>query len=284
MAATVALALAQVPEPKLNRVAYSAKPIHRAPENRRLADALGGFDPEQLKALAWHLVCRRSDSIHDADEAVAEELVFLIGERPEVFTWEEDRWLSLLFWRGWYRLLKNCGAPRTASTDALEDELGDSALAKAQSCVPVAPQTEEDAVSTPLPLPGEAWSRQQSISALQRFHRYYGRPPRVRDCNAMDRLPSYSMIRHQFGGFEKALMAAGIVPAEFGRRRRRWSQIEAARACRSFYREKGYWPDAGDARRHSGVLPGRSVMLRCFGSTRGGEIREVAEAILKAAD
>jgi hypothetical protein len=95
-----------------------------------------------------------------------------------------------------------------------------------------------------------------------------------------NRLPSYGTIRRHFDRFDEALLAAGIVPSEIGRRRRHWPALEAARACRAFYVEAGYWPSAGDARRHPDVLPGRSVMLRCFGSTHGGEIRAVAEAIL----
>jgi hypothetical protein len=34
---------------------------------------------------------------------------------------------------------------------------------------------------------------------------------------------------------------------------------------------------------HPDLLPGRSVMLSCFGSTHGGEIRGIAESILRAA-
>jgi Homing endonuclease associated repeat len=283
MAATIALALAEVPEPYLDQVAYSAKPIPRTPEDRDLAAALVGFDRERLRSLAGRLARRRRRSVHDAEEAVGEELVFLIAERREIFRWEVDRWLGLLFWRAWYRLLNDRPAPSPASTDALEQELGDSALVSADLCVPVSPQPEEDAASAPLPRPGEKWSRRQVISGLQRFHRYYGRPPLVVECRAMNRLPSYSTIRQHFDGFDAALLAAGILPREHGRRRRRWPTIEAAQACGSFYREHGYWPGASDARRHPGALPGRSVMLRCFGSTHGGEIRGVAEAILAAA-
>jgi hypothetical protein len=282
MAATFALALAKVAEPAIDRVAYSAKPIHRAPENRALAASLSGLDCEWQPSLARRLARRSRSSFDDAEEAISEEMLFLIEERREVFNLETDSWLRL-FWRGRYRLLKRHAAPLLASTDALEETFGEGALTDADRCLPVSPQAEEDAGSAPLPLPGEKWSRQQVISALQRFHRYYGRPPLVVECRAMNRLPSYSTIRHDFDGFDAALLGAGILPREHGRRRRRWRTIEAAYVCRSFYREHGYWPGASDARRHPGLLPSRSVMLKCFGSAHGGEIRGVAEAILSAA-
>ncbi len=121
----------------------------------------------------------------------------------------------------------------------------------------------------------------QVISALQRFYRYHGRPPRARDCLAVNRLPSAQSIRRHFDGLEAALVAAGI-PSDKNARRRRISAVEAARICRAFYRRFGYWPDAKDRWRDPD-LPSRLVMLRCFGSSRGGEIRSVAEAILTAA-
>jgi hypothetical protein len=59
--------------------------------------------------------------------------------------------------------------------------------------------------------------------------------------------------------------------------------LAAIRACRSFYRQNLVWPGASDAERHPDLLPGRSVMLRCCGSTHEGEIRGIAESILRAA-
>ena len=121
------------------------------------------------------------------------------------------------------------------------------------------------------------------ISGLQRSYSYYGRPPRARECRSFNRLPAYGVIKTHFGGLEAALLAAGIVHQELGRRRRRWTAIEAAHACRSFYRQNGVRPGASDARGHPDLLPGRSVMLRCFGGTHGGEIRGIAESILRGA-
>jgi hypothetical protein len=282
MAATFALALAKLREPELDRAAYSAKPIHRAPEDPVLAAAFTGLDPAWEPRLAMRLSRRAHCSIDDAEEAINEELVLLIETRKDVFLFEADRWLGLLFVRGKYRLLRNHSAPSVASTDAIEEALGDAALGDAELCVPESPPAEEDAIGIPLPRPGEGWQRSQVISALQRFHRYHCRPPRASECRAVNRLPSTTSIRRHFDGLEAALIAAGIPLAEPGRRHRRVPTVEAAWICRSFYRRLGYWPDAGDRRRDP-ELPSRSVMLRCFGSTHGGEIRSIAESILAVA-
>ena len=281
MAATFALALAQVPERELTTVAYSAKPINRAPEDCALGAFFARLDRDWQARLAGRLARRSGFTLEKAEEALSQELLFLIERRRDVFLFEIDRWLGLLFVRGRYRLLKNHFAPPLASTNAIEEALGDAALAGADICVSESPQAEVDAISVPLPNPGEMWSRLQVISALQRFHRYYGRPPRARECGVVNRLPSIATIRRHFRGLEAALLAAGILPAEHGRRRHPWQTVEAARICRSFYRRFGYWPNASD-RQRAPDLPCKSVWIRSFGSTHGGEIRDVAEAILAA--
>jgi Homing endonuclease associated repeat len=278
MAATVALALATVPEQKLDAI-YSARPIHRATVDGTLAAALDGLDPEWERRLAGRLARRARCSFYDAEEAIGHEVVLLIERRREVFLLENDRWLGLLFVRSRYRLMKSHSAPPLFSTDAIKEALGEGALGDAELCVSETPQAEQDAIGVRLPSPGEEWTRSQVLSALQRFHRYHGRGPRAGECRVANRLPSMTTIRRHFGGLEKALIAAGIPLAEPGRRRHRITAVEAARVCRSFYWRHSYWPDASDKRRDPS-LPGRSAMLRCFGSTRGGEIRDVAEAIL----
>jgi hypothetical protein len=283
MAASFERAFAEIAGPELDRVVYCGRRFHRSPENRALADALSGLDHEWQQRISRQLAYRARCSSHDAEEAIEDEVIYLLEEIPEVFHMERDRWMRLLFWRGRYRLLKNQAAPRLASTNALEATLGDSA-ADGTICVPISPQAEENAGDGPLPRPGDPWERRQVISGLQRFYRYYGRAPRARECCPLNRLPTYGVIRDHFGGLEAALLASGIVHQELGRRRRRWSPVEAARACRSFYRHNGYWPGASDAERNRDQLPSRSVMVRCFGSTHGGEIRGVAESILLAAD
>jgi hypothetical protein len=65
MAATFSLALAKVSETDLNRVAYSAKPIHRAPEDRALAAAFAGLDRDWQRRLSRRLARRRGHSVHD---------------------------------------------------------------------------------------------------------------------------------------------------------------------------------------------------------------------------
>ncbi len=281
MAATFALAFAQLEESRLDRAVFSARGISRAPEDHALGEVINRLEPDWQRRLSKRLAKHSRVTFLDAEDAIQEELVFLIENRRDVFVLESDRWLGLLFVRGRYRLLKNRSAPRQASTNAIEDALGEAALAQAELCVPASLPAEEEALRIPLPMQGGKWSRLQVISALQRFHRYHGRPPRARECRAVKRLPSTATISRHFGGLEKALLASGIRPDEQGRRRRPWPAVEVSRTCRSFYRRLGYWPNASDRARHP-ELPSRSVMLKCFGSTHGGEIRGVAEAILSA--
>ena len=284
MAASFERAFAEIAGPEFDRIVYGGRRFPRAPEDCTLAEALKDLDREWQTRLAGWLAHRGRCSPHDAEDAIEDEVVYLLEEQPDVFRLKRERWLRLLFWRGRYRLLKNQAAPRLASTNALEEALGDGAIADGTGLVPISPQAEENAGDAPLPRPGDPWGRREVISGLQRFYRYYGRPPLARECRSFNQLPRYEVIKDHFGGLEPALLAAGIVPRELGRRRRRWSAVEAARACRSFYRHNGYWPGASDAERHPDLLPGRSVMLRCFGSTHGGEIRGVAESILRAAE
>jgi len=283
MAASSEDAFAQIAGPEFDRIVYGGRRFHRAQENLSLADALKGLDREWLRRVAGWIVGRDRCNHYDAEDAVEDEVLYLLEKEQDAFYLQREVWMRLLFWRGRYRLLRNRAAPWLASTNAIEEALGEGAIADGEICVPISPQAEENAGDDPLPRPGEPWGRRQVISGLQRFYNYYGRPPRARECRSSHRLPTYGIIRTHFGGLEAALLAAGIVHQELGRRRRRWTAIEAARACRSFYRQCGVWPGASDAQRHPDLLPGRSVMLRCFGSTHGGEIRGVAESILRAA-
>jgi hypothetical protein len=282
MAATFTLAFAGVPEPDLDRVAFSGRSIPRTPEDRALAAAFTSLGRDWQRRFAVRVIRGTRFTVDEAEEAVSQEVTLLIEKRRDVFFLESDSWLGLLFVRSRFRLLKNHSAPPPASTNAIEDALGDAALADARLCAPELPQAEAEALSVPLPNPGEEWSRIQVISGLQRFYRYYGRAPVARECRADNRLPSLTAIRHHFAGLEAALVAAGIIPAEHGRRRRPWRAVEAAQICESFRWRHGYWPNASDKSRHP-ELPSRSAMLRYLGSTNGGEIRERVEAILSGA-
>jgi hypothetical protein len=283
MAANFEDAFAEIAGAEFDRIVYSARPVHRAPTDRALDASFAGFDCKQLRPGCSRLARRRGCCVQDAEEAVDEELLALLENRPEVFRWESERWLRFLFKRAWFRLLAGRGGPRPASIDDLE-EFGGGALVGAEPCVAPTPQAEADAETALLPTPGETWTRRAAIAALQSFRRYHGRPPRARELRAQNRLPSYEIVRRLFGGLGAALLAAGIQPVETGRRRRAWTQLEAALACRAFYRRTGDWPSAGDADRNPGLLPGRTTMERFFGTTRGGAIREIAEGIITEAE
>jgi hypothetical protein len=269
----------KVAGPDLDRIIYSARAIHRAAPNQKFCRSMSGLDNRQLRQGYEKVARRRGCCIADAEDAVQEELTVLMEKHPDLFDLDIDLWWGAFLVRAAFRVLKNRARRRLSSLDVLT-EGGDAALDGAEPLRPVSPDAEEDAGNAPLPRPGEEWSRPLIVSSLQRFRRWHGRPPTARECRARHRLPSYQTIRDEFGGLGAALLAAGIVPSDLGRRHQRWTPLEAARACHSFYRQNGYWPGATEATHHPDLLPGRSVMLRCFGSTHGGEIRAVAEAIL----
>ena len=121
------------------------------------------------------------------------------------------------------------------------------------------------------------------MGALQRFHDQHGRPPRAKECRLTQGLPSTATLAKKFGSFSVALQAAGMAAPTVGMRRQRWTAIEAAKACWSFRWRHNRWPDAIDVQRSPGVLPGRNVMIRFFGSTHAAEVQLGVESISSTA-
>jgi hypothetical protein len=281
MAATVAAALAKVEGDELDRMVYSGPEIRRSPPDEELKMAFDGFSYRRLIGEMRHLARSRRCDLADVEDAVQEEFTVLMERRRRLFSESTERWTKLLMRRASYRLLENCVGSRPISTAALEEAGGDATLAGARPCLPPSLQADEDAKYGPLPAPGEFWTSMQVIGAFQRFRDYHGRPPRSCECRAAHRLPCYSTVRRHFGSFDDAVLAAGMIPPGLGRRRRRWSPVEAAHACRSFRRRHGFWPNWADLHRYPGTLPSNSTMIRCFGSTRPAEVERVAEAILR---
>jgi DNA-directed RNA polymerase specialized sigma24 family protein len=284
VASTLAEAFAEAEGPELDRIVYSGAEVRRGPPDRALRAAFDGFDWQRLPGEARRLARRWRCDPSDAEDAIQEELATLMERRPRVFNQNPERWMKLLVRRASYRLLANRVEARPLSIASLEEVGGDGVLGAADPCVPSLLEVDEDAKYGPLPAPGESWTTLQVVAALQRFRDYHGRPPRSSECRPAHRLPCYSTIRRHFGSFDEAVLAAGMVPTSIGRRRRRWSPVEAARACYSFRRRHGIWPNWADLRRHPGVLPSNSTMIRCFGSTRPAEVQRVAEAILRHVD
>ncbi len=277
MAATFAVAFAEVAE-ALDQALYSRPPIKRRAPDERLEAAFAEVNYARLLAQMRRRARERGRNPSEGEEALQEELASTMEKRPSEF--QVAGWEKRIIVRASFRLLEGDDVRRPVSFSVLEGGSGENALATAEPCVPPSPESDESARYAALPGPGEAWTPTQILSALQRFRDYYGHPPRVVDCRASNRLPCYSTIRRHFGSLEEALLAAGMVPNQLGRRRKRWPVLEAARACRWHKRRHGDWPNWRDLRRYPGILPSSSVMIRCFGSTRPSEVGRVAAAIL----
>jgi DNA-directed RNA polymerase specialized sigma24 family protein len=282
MARSLAAAIAAVEGPEFDTiVGYSLPPRRAAPTPEGLRRAFEGFDYAQVRAIARSLVSRYRCSPSDAEEATQDALEELLRDRPDVFARGREKWLRFLYGASRFRLFDIRAAAGTVeSLERLWEAGGDAALGEAHPLMPADPGEPEDARSALPPSPGERWSRPQMIGALQRFHDHHGRPPRARECRAVQGLPSVATFRKEFGSFSAAVRSAGMLPPTSGLRRKRWTAAEAARACSSFRWRNGRWPEASDAQRNPGVLPGRSVMIRFFGGTRPAEVQRGAESIL----
>lgn len=286
MASSMAGAFARVEKsPAFDHIVYPGCTVRRTQPDRAVAAAFERFDYGHVRRIVRQLSRRCRCSQADAEEAVHEEYAHLLEREPELFREDPESWIGLLYRRAFYRLLQMRNPRRRcASIEALMEAAGDEPFRGARPCLAPSLNGDEEARYLPLPRPGESWSWSQVVGAFQRFRDYHGRPPRVSDCKAANRLPCYASIRRHFGSFDEALIAAGMVPTGPGRRRRRWSSVEAARVCRSFRHRHGYWPSCGDLQRDSEDLPSPSTMIRCFGSTRPAQVQIVAEAILRNAE
>jgi hypothetical protein len=281
MAGSIAAAFADVAGPELDALIGLAPPPHpAAPTPEGIQRAFERFDYRQVREIVRRLVSRYRCSDSDAEDATHDAIEYMLSERPDVFSAGRERWLRYLRALSRFRLLQIRAAPKAVSLEALRAAAGDAALADARPIESVYPEAIEDARAAPLPGTGEEWSQKQSIGALQRFGDHHERPPTARECRRIHGLPSHSTLRKLFGGLPEALRAAGMLPRTRARRRRRWTAVEAARACYSFRLRHGHWPEWIDLQMNPGSLPGRSTMIKFFGNTRSGQVQEQAEAIL----
>jgi DNA-directed RNA polymerase specialized sigma24 family protein len=285
MAVSFAAAIAEIEGPEFDLVVgYAIPPREHAPTDDEIKAAFERFDYRQVRRIARQLSsrCRRHQA--DAEDAVHETLVDLLVKRPDLYRQDPKEWLGLLYAVSRFRLADiRVSSRRTESIEGLREMAGDAPFSGARPCLPPSLDADEESKYAPPPAQGEAWNSTQIIGALQRFRDYYGRPPKAKECNSFQMLPSSPTVRRRFGDFANAVLAAGMVPDTFGQRRKRWSAIEAARACLAFRRRHGRWPDWADLKRNLGDLPGREVMIRFFGGTRPAEVQQGTEAILAGA-
>lgn len=265
------------------RLALPSRP--HAPVEPQVRQAWAGVDDRYLKRVARRLCARYGYREVDVEEAVSAVLLDLLQKRPELFRQDPEDWEGLLAKLAYYWLIGDRIRARPHdSLDFLLEAGEEGKLSKAELCVSLTSSAEEDSRYLAPPRPGEEWSRLQVIGALQRFRDERGHPPKARECRSSNGLPSTKTIQSLFGTLSAALLEAGMVPEEFGRRRRKWTAVEVARICRSFYRWKGWWPERSDLLLYPEFLPSPAVVERRLGKLRSGQIRRRAEAILRYAE
>lgn len=282
MADSLAAAFAEVEGPELDAiVGYSIAPRKAAPTDRAIVEAFRGFDYSRIRRIARQLASRYRCHETHAEDAVQDALLSLYERRPGLYRESPDGWLGLVYQVARFRVIDTkTRQHQTVSIEELVEAAGDAPFVDARPCVAPSPEADEDSRYQPSPLKGEPWTRAQIIGAFQRFRDFYGRPPRVKECRTMHRLPSPTTIHRHFRRFGDAVLAAGMVPITVERRHKRWAPAEAAAACASFRRRHGYWPSWADVKRDARGLPCTSVMIRFFGGTRSADVQTGAEAIL----
>jgi HNH endonuclease len=111
------------------------------------------------------------------------------------------------------------------------------------------------------------WTRDRIISALQRWHREYGYPPKSRNWQPRSTPwhPTIAMVRLVFGSWNDALIAAGL-PTRY----RRWSREEIKQKIFEWTYEHGRPPTANEWRRSDPSRPSESNVRHAFGSWNNG--------------
>jgi DNA-directed RNA polymerase specialized sigma24 family protein len=286
MARTFAEAIGAVEGAEFDAVVgYTVKRPAPRPVEEEVATAFRDFDYGEILRIERMLVSRHHCHLADAEEAVHEVLEELLVKRPDLYRERPENWLGLLFKLARFRILDNrIARSRVASIEELVELAGDAPFEKARHCIADSGFADEDARYAAPPTAGEKWSREQIVGALQRFRDRNGRPPRSVECTVLNGLPGATVIYARFGSLPNAILAAGMMPETPPKTRARWIPLEVARACRSFRRRNGYWPNWADVKHRPGELPGTTAMIRCFGGTRSIDVQLGTEAILAGAE
>lgn len=282
MAATMAGAIEAAEGPVFDAiVGYTVPAPQAAPTDPDIVTAFARLDPKELRRLSLTLSGRERRHPTEADDAVQDAFLELWAKEREILLSSPGAFLGHLYERARRRLQEVGRREGALSAEALREERDDAFLEGARPCVPESHSAEEQCRYVAAPAPGRSWNREQIIGTIQRFRDYHGRPPKAVEFRAINGLPSLATLYRHFNSLADALLVAGMTP-DSPTRRRLWTPLAAARACRAFKRRNGRWPYWRDVKRRPGELPSTTVMIRYFGGTRAVDIQLGAEAILAA--
>jgi len=283
MARTVAAAWAAAAGPELDAaLGLDWTPPSRTPVDPQIEAAFAELGSEPLRRMVRQLASGSGRQPGDAEDAVQDALLKLFVSRRDLFSQRPESWLGLLYETARYRLRGFSRRRRVVSIEALKEDGREALIEEAEPCIALTHHLSEEG-GRPVRGPEEEWTYDRIVAAIERFRDYTGRPPKSSDCKALNGLPSMTTIYKHFASLSEAVLAAGMTPESPFRRRTAWGPLEAAQACASFRRRNGRWPDAEDARRWPGDLPGAATMLKYFGGTRSSHVQRGAEVILAAA-
>src|SRR4051794_32781589 len=109
------------------------------------------------------------------------------------------------------------------------------------------------------------WSDQEILAALRALAGELGRAPTPADLNARPELFAGNLLGTRFGSHQRALLAAGLVPA-----RRTWTREAIIDAFTRFHRQHGRWPTSADLRSTRGTgYPPETAVRTVFGDLHG---------------
>lgn len=285
MACSITAAVNAVQGEKFDQaIGLSLPPYPRAPVPEAIRSSFEQLSQSQLDALVGWLSKRYGCQPTDGEEAMIAAFERLLKRCPEIFAGEPSEWLSEVWAEARNRLSSFAsGRHRLEAFERLPEFSGDQSLVDAEVCVAPTLADNRDREEIGWLDDQVEWSRERIIEVLQRFRDRHGRPPRSGECKRINCLPSPATICRHFGSLHAAILAAGMIPDDLGRRTKRWGPVEAARACRWFRLHFWRWPDQTDIKRYPGMLPGVQAMKRYFGGTSAFQVGRGVELILAAA-
>ena len=114
------------------------------------------------------------------------------------------------------------------------------------------------------------WPAYLIVAAIQAWHVEHGKPPRANDWkrSGYDR-PSLSTVIGVFGGWNRAIEAAGLVPRTYGGmngRKPRWTRELIIEALLDWMASHGHWPTFDDFSTAQPGCPATGTVITHFGT------------------
>lgn len=98
-----------------------------------------------------------------------------------------------------------------------------------------------EAAELPINQTKKNWTNEECLEAIRFFEREFGKKPKAKDFVGDESYPSYSTVQRRFGSWNKAIEAAGFIPA-----RRIWDRESIKPAIYTLYEQLKRVPEVKD--------------------------------------